>query len=155
MKINELKSTLTSNKKNKRRGRGSGSGLGKTSGRGVKGQKSRSGVAIKSFEGGQMPLYRRLPKRGFNSLQKEKISILNLENIQNFIERNIIKAGTLINIDSLKKVKILNKSITKFKVLGNGEIKNKIEIEVDYISKSAKEKIEKLGGKINIKNTKK
>ena len=102
-----------------------------------------------------MPLYRRLPKRGFNSLQKEKISILNLENIQNFIERNIIKTGTLINIDSLKKVKILNKSITKFKVLGNGEIKNKIEIEVDYISKSAKEKIEKLGGKINIKNTKK
>ena len=136
-------------------GRGIGSGKGKTSGRGHKGQKSRSGVAIKSFEGGQMPLYRRLPKRGFNSLQKEKISILNLENIQNFIERNIIKTGTLINIDSLKKVKILNKSITKFKVLGNGEIKNKIEIEVDYISKSAKEKIEKLGGKINIKNTKK
>ena len=136
-------------------GRGIGSGKGKTSGRGIKGQKSRSGVAIKSFEGGQMPLYRRLPKRGFNSFQKEKISILNLENIQNFIERNIIKTGTLINIDSLKKVKILNKSITKFKVLGNGEIKNKIEIEVDYISKSAKEKIEKLGGKINIKNTKK
>ena len=142
MKLNNLKKT---NFKKIRPGRGIGSGKGKTSGRGHKGQKSRSGVAIKSFEGGQMPLYRRLPKRGFNSLQKEKISILNLENIQNFIERNIIKTGTLINIDSLKKVKILNKSITKFKVLGNGEIKNKIEIEVDYISKSAKEKIEKLG----------
>ena len=150
-----LNSTEQIKLKKIRVGRGIGSGKGKTSGRGIKGQKSRSGVAIKSFEGGQMPLYRRLPKRGFNSLQKEKISILNLENIQNFIERNIIKTGTLINIDSLKKVKILNKSNTKFKVLGNGEIKNKIEIEVDYISKSAKEKIEKLGGKINIKNTKK
>ena len=153
--MTNLNTTFKVKIKKMRVGRGIGSGKGKTSGRGVKGQKSRSGVAIKSFEGGQMPLYRRLPKRGFNSLQKEKISILNLENIQNFIERNIIKTGTLINIDSLKKVKILNKSITKFKVLGNGEIKNKIEIEVDYISKSAKEKIEKLGGKINIKNTKK
>ena len=153
--MTNLNNTASIKIKKIRVGRGIGSGKGKTSGRGIKGQKSRSGVAIKSFEGGQMPLYRRLPKRGFNSLQKEKISILNLENIQNFIERNIIKAGTLINIDSLKKVKILNKSITKFKVLGNGEIKNKIEIEVDYISKSAKEKIEKLGGKINIKNTKK
>tara|TARA_X000000368_G_scaffold405796_1_gene383332 strand:+ start:1299 stop:1760 length:462 start_codon:yes stop_codon:yes gene_type:complete len=153
--MTNLNNTASIKIKKIRVGRGIGSGKGKTSGRGIKGQKSRSGVAIKSFEGGQMPLYRRLPKRGFNSLQKEKISILNLENIQNFIERNIIKTGTLINIDSLKKVKILNKSITKFKVLGNGEIKNKIEIEVDYISKSAKEKIEKLGGKINIKNTKK
>ena len=153
--MTNLNNTASIKIKKIRVGRGIGSGKGKTSGRGIKGQKSRSGVAIKSFEGGQMPLYRRLPKRGFNSLQKEKISILNLENIQNFIERNIIKTGTLINIDTLKKVKILNKSITKFKVLGNGEIKNKIEIEVDYISKSAKEKIEKLGGKINIKNTKK
>jgi len=153
--MTNLNNTASIKIKKIRVGRGIGSGKGKTSGRGIKGQKSRSGVAIKSFEGGQMPLYRRLPKRGFNSLQKEKISILNLENIQNFIERNIIKTGTLINIDSLKKVKILNKSNTKFKVLGNGEIKNKIEIEVDYISKSAKEKIEKLGGKINIKNTKK
>ena len=153
--MTNLNNTASIKIKKIRVGRGIGSGKGKTSGRGIKGQKSRSGVAIKSFEGGQMPLYRRLPKRGFNSLQKEKISILNLENIQNFIERNIIKTGTLINIDSLKKVKILNKSITKFKVLGNGEIKNKIEIEVDYISKSAKEKIEKLGGKINIKNNKK
>ena len=153
--MTNLNNTASIKIKKIRVGRGIGSGKGKTSGRGIKGQKSRSGVAIKSFEGGQMPLYRRLPKRGFNSLQKEKISILNLENIQNFIERNIIKTGTLINIDSLKKVKILNKSITKFKVLGNGEIKNKIEIEVDFISKSAKEKIEKLGGKINIKNTKK
>ncbi len=153
--MTNLNNTASIKIKKIRVGRGIGSGKGKTSGRGIKGQKSRSGVAIKSFEGGQMPLYRRLPKRGFNSLQKEKISILNLENIQNFIERNVIKTGTLINIDSLKKVKILNKSITKFKVLGNGEIKNKIEIEVDYISKSAKEKIEKLGGKINIKNTKK
>ena len=135
----------------KRLGRGIGSGKGKTSGRGVKGQKSRSGVAIKSFEGGQMPLYRRLPKRGFNPLKREKIAIINLDKIQRLIEEKKIDKDSLINIDFLKKNKIINKSFRKVKVLGTGEIKDKINLSVDFISKSAKEKLEKIGGTINIK----
>ena len=136
-------------KKKLRVGRGIGSGKGKTSGRGVKGQKSRSGVAIKSFEGGQMPLYRRLPKRGFNPIKKDKTAILNLKDIQNLIDKNIIKANEKINIQNLKKNKILKNSFTKFKVLGTGEIKVKLDIVADSISKSAKEKIDKVGGKTN------
>tara|TARA_B100000131_G_scaffold130710_1_gene127461 strand:- start:151 stop:606 length:456 start_codon:yes stop_codon:yes gene_type:complete len=139
-------------KKNKLRvGRGIGSGKGKTSGRGVKGQKSRSGVAIKSFEGGQMPLYRRLPKRGFNPIKKDKIAIINLEKIQNLIEKKILKSDEKINLDNLIKKKIFNKSHNKIKILGMGEVKDKIDIEVDFSSKSAKEKIETNGGKISIK----
>ena len=139
-------------KKNKLRvGRGIGSGKGKTSGRGVKGQKSRSGVAIKSFEGGQMPLYRRLPKRGFNPIKKDKIAIINLEKLQNLIEKKIIKSDERINLDNLIKKKIFNKSHNKIKILGMGEDKEKINIEVDFSSKSAKEKIETNGGKISIK----
>ena len=139
-------------KKNKLRvGRGIGSGKGKTSGRGVKGQKSRSGVAIKSFEGGQMPLYRRLPKRGFNPIKKDKIAIINLEKLQNLIEKKIIKSEERINLDNLIKKKIFNKSHNKIKILGMGEVKEKIDIEVDFSSKSAKEKIETNGGKISIK----
>jgi len=139
-------------KKNKLRvGRGIGSGKGKTSGRGVKGQKSRSGVAIKSFEGGQMPLYRRLPKRGFNPIKKDKIAIINLEKLQNLIEKKIIKTDERINLDNLIKKKIFNKSHNKIKILGMGEVKEKIDIEVDFSSKSAKEKIETNGGKISIK----
>ena len=136
-------------RKKNRIGRGIGSGKGKTSGRGVKGQKSRSGVAIKSFEGGQMPLYRRLPKRGFNPIKKDKTAILNLKDIQNLIDKNIIKANEKINIQNLKKNKILKNSFTKFKVLGTGEIKVKLDIVADSISKSAKEKIDKVGGKTN------
>ena len=138
----------------KRLGRGIGSGKGKTSGRGVKGQKSRSGVAIKSFEGGQMPLYRRLPKRGFNAIQKYKIAKINLEKLQNLIDKKVINEETVINIASLKKEKILKKSFNKFKILGNGEIKVKLNIEADFVSNSAKEKIEKVGGKITITNPK-
>jgi len=148
-----LNNTSTVKIKKIRVGRGIGSGKGKTSGRGVKGQKSRSGVAIKSFEGGQMPLYRRLPKRGFNPIKKNKIAKLNLENIQKLIDKNKLKTDSMINIETLKRVKILNKSYTKFKILGNGDINTKIEIEVDFSSKSAKEKIEKAGGKIKLKNT--
>ena len=151
MKINELKSTLTSSKKNKRRGRGSGSGLGKTSGRGVKGQKSRSGVAIKSFEGGQMPLYRRLPKRGFNPIQKDSVAILNLEKIQSFINKKTINTSDILNTSSLKKLKLINKNSKKLKILGSGEIKDKINIEADLASKSALEKLEKIGGSIQLK----
>ena len=98
------------NKPKIRVGRGIGSGKGKTSGRGVKGQKSRSGVAIKSFEGGQMPLYRRLPKRGFNSFSSERIAILNLNEIQNYIDKKTIKIGELLNTELLKKLKLINKN---------------------------------------------
>jgi len=132
-------------------GRGIGSGKGKTSGRGHKGQKSRSGIAIKSFEGGQMPLYRRLPKRGFNSLNKNKIAKINLEKIQFYIENKIIDPKIIINSDLLKKLNIINKNSQKLKILGNGEVKSKINIEADLISKSAKEKLEKLGGSIQFK----
>ena len=138
--------------KKKRIGRGIGSGKGKTSGRGVKGQKSRSGVAIKSFEGGQMPLYRRLPKRGFNSISNEKIAILNLEKIQSFIDKKTINKNDLLNSDLLKKLKIINKNSTKLKILGTGEIKDKINIEANLASKSAVQKLEKIGGSIQLKN---
>ena len=132
-------------------GRGIGSGKGKTSGRGVKGQKSRSGVAIKSFEGGQMPLYRRLPKRGFNALNKKKIAKINLEKIQNYIEKKTIKSSDTINAKLLKNLKIINKNSKILKILGSGEIKVKVNIETDLISKSAKDKLEKIGGSILIK----
>ena len=139
------------NKKKIRVGRGIGSGKGKTCGRGVKGQKSRSGVAIKSFEGGQMPLYRRLPKRGFSSILKQNIAILNLEKIQSFINKKSIKTSEVLNSDLLKKLKLINKNSNKLKILGNGEIKDKIDIEADLASKSAIEKLEKIGGSIQLK----
>ena len=139
------------NKSKIRVGRGIGSGKGKTSGRGVKGQKSRSGVAIKSFEGGQMPLYRRLPKRGFNPIQKENIAILNLEKIQSFISKKTINTKDILNSSLLKKLKLINKNSKKLKILGTGEIKDKINIEADLASKSALEKLEKIGGSIQIK----
>ena len=135
-------------------GRGIGSGKGKTSGRGMKGQKSRSGVAIKSFEGGQMPLYRRLPKRGFNSIRKINVAKINLDKIQSFIDQKKINPNDKINSELLKKLKIINKNSQKLKILGNGEIKVKINIEADLISKSAKEKLEKIGGSILIKKKK-
>ena len=118
-------------------GRGIGSGKGKTSGRGHKGQKSRSGVAIKSFEGGQMPLYRRLPKRGFNPIKKNKIGKINLGKIQYFVEQKSINNSDNINLEFLKKLKVINKNFDKLKILGFGEIKQKINIEADFFSKSA------------------
>jgi large subunit ribosomal protein L15 len=139
------------NKSKTRVGRGIGSGKGKTSGRGVKGQKSRSGVAIKSFEGGQMPLYRRLPKRGFNTIKKENIAILNLNKIQNFIDKNNIKKNEVINSNLLKKLKLINKNSDRLKILGSGDIKDKINIEADLASKSAVEKLEKIGGSLQLK----
>ena len=139
------------NKSKIRVGRGIGSGKGKTSGRGVKGQKSRSGVAIKSFEGGQMPLYRRLPKRGFNPIQKENIAILNLDKIQSFINMKTINTNDILNSSSLKRLKLINKNSKKLKILGSGEIKDKINIEADLASKSALEKLEKIGGSIQLK----
>ena len=139
------------NKSKMRIGRGIGSGKGKTSGRGVKGQKSRSGVAIKSFEGGQMPLYRRLPKRGFNPLQKENIAILNLDKIQFFINKKTINTNDILNSSTLKKLNLINKNSKKLKILGSGEIKDKINIEADLASKSALTKLEKIGGSIQLK----
>ena len=139
------------NKTKIRVGRGIGSGKGKTSGRGVKGQKSRSGVSIKSFEGGQMPLYRRLPKRGFNPVSKDNIAILNLDKIQSYIDKKNIKSTDILNSDLLKKLSLINKNSVKLKILGSGVIKDKINIEADLASKSAVEKLEKIGGSIQLK----
>jgi large subunit ribosomal protein L15 len=139
------------NKSKMRIGRGIGSGKGKTSGRGVKGQKSRSGVAIKSFEGGQMPLYRRLPKRGFNPISTQQIAILNLEKIQSYIDKKKINTNDVLNSDLLKKLKIINKNSKKLKILGTGVIKTKVNIEANLASKSAVEKLEKIGGSIQLK----
>ena len=139
------------NKRKLRVGRGIGSGKGKTSGRGVKGQKSRSGVAIKSFEGGQMPLYRRLPKRGFNPINKKNIAILNLEKIQSYIDKKSIKTSDIVNSQLLKRLKLINKNSIKLKILGAGIIKDKVNIEADLASKSAVEKLEKIGGSIQLK----
>ena len=136
--------------KKMRVGRGIGSGKGKTSGRGHKGQKSRSGVAIKSFEGGQMPLYRRLPKRGFNPIKKIRVGKINLGKIQLFIEQKKINKSEKISLDLLKKLKIINKNSIKLKILGFGEVKEKIIIEADLFSKSAKIKLEKIGGTLSI-----
>ena len=133
-------------------GRGIGSGKGKTCGRGVKGQKSRSGVAIKSFEGGQMPLYRRLPKRGFNIITRKKIGALNLAEIQSFIQSKKIKSTDKIDLALLKKLNIIKKKYKKLKVLGKGEIKEKLNLEVNYLSNSAKSKLEKTGSNIKIIN---
>ena len=147
----KLNNRTKMNKPKMRVGRGIGSGKGKTSGRGVKGQKSRSGVAIKSFEGGQMPLYRRLPKRGFNPIGKSNIAILNLDKIQSFIDKKSIKVSDIVNSDLLKKLKIINKNSIKLKILGSGEIKDKVNIEADLASKSAIDKLEKIGGSIQLK----
>ena len=149
--MTKLNNRVKINKSKIRVGRGIGSGKGKTSGRGVKGQKSRSGVAIKSFEGGQMPLYRRLPKRGFNSIAKNYISILNLDKIQHYIDKKKIKTSDILNSDLLKKLNLINKNSTSLKILGGGEIKDKINIEANLASKSAIEKLEKIGGTIQLK----
>ena len=148
MKLNTLPTTTSKSKK--RLGRGIGSGKGKTSGRGHKGQKSRSGVAIKSFEGGQMPLYRRLPKRGFKSIAKNDIATINLSKLQDIIKKKKILPSTKINLPNLQKSKLINSKYKKIKVLGSGDIIDKFDVEVNFISKSAKEKIEKSGGKVTV-----
>ena len=152
--MNILSNTTKVKTSKKRLGRGIGSGKGKTSGRGVKGQKSRSGVAIKSFEGGQMPLYRRLPKRGFNPINKKKIAKINLDQLQSFVDSKRLNPENGINLEILKKNKIINKSYLKYKILANGNLTSKINIEADFSSISAKEKIEKVGGELKIKNSK-
>ena len=151
MKLNTLAKT---NFPKLRVGRGIGSGKGKTSGRGVKGQKSRSGVAIKSFEGGQMPLYRRLPKRGFKKIGKENIAIINLSDLTLFLKNKKIKAQDEINVKNLSEKRLIRKKYDKLKILGKGDIKEKLKITTDFISKSARTKIEKAGGSINISKQK-
>ena len=146
----ELNSLVKNNKKKIRVGRGIGSGRGKTSTRGHKGQKSRSGVAIKSFEGGQMPLYRRLPKRGFKSLQKDNTAILNLSKIQSMIDKSKNDIINTLDLKILKEKNLINKKYLKLKILGSGELKKNIEISAHFASKQALIKIEKAGGKINI-----
>lgn len=149
MELNKLNSKAL--KPKKRLGRGIGSGKGKTSGRGHKGQKSRSGVAIKSFEGGQMPLYRRLPKRGFKTFSNKKnMTMINLSKIQEIINKKKIIVDGKISLASLQKLKLINKKYKKLKLLGDGVLKQKLDVEVNSISKSAKEKVEKLGGKITL-----
>ena len=147
MNLNEL---VKINKKKIWVGRGIGSGKGKTSGRGHKGQKSRRGVAIKSFEGGQMPLYRRLPKRGFKSLSKQEVAILNLSSIENLINKKEKSLKSPLDLKQLQDKNIISKKFKKLKILGSGEIKSKIEINADFSSKQANDKIQKIGGKINI-----
>tara|TARA_X000001036_G_scaffold244093_1_gene227751 strand:- start:1302 stop:1754 length:453 start_codon:yes stop_codon:yes gene_type:complete len=147
MKLNEL---VKSNKKKIRVGRGIGSGKGKTSSRGHKGQKSRSGVAIKSFEGGQMPLYRRLPKRGFKSISNKNMAILNLSKIQSIYEKNKSNPKTSLDLKYLKDHKLINKKYLKLKILGSGELKIKIDITAHFASKQALAKITKAGGTLNI-----
>ena len=146
----QLNNLTKNNKKKIRVGRGIGSGKGKTSSRGHKGQKSRSGVAIKSFEGGQMPLYRRLPKRGFKSLNKNTTAILNLSKIQNILDKSKNDIKTNLDLKILKEKKLVNKKFKKLKILGTGEIKKNLEISAHFASKQALSKIEKAGGKINI-----
>ena len=152
MKLNTLNIKLK--EKKKRLGRGIGSSKGKTSGRGHKGQKSRSGVAIKSFEGGQMPLYRRLPKRGFKTRKKKDIAIINLSDLELLLKNKKIKPQDEINFKNLFEKNLIGKRFNKLKILGKGEIKEKLKISPDFISKSAKAKIEKVGGKINISKEK-
>ena len=151
--MTSLNTTLRVKHKKTRVGRGIGSGKGKTSGRGVKGQKSRSGVAIKSFEGGQMPLFRRLPKRGFNPISNSKIATLNLDKLQVLVEKNIVKTENTINLDFLIKNKLIKKTFNKLKILGNGDLKTKLNIEADFISKSAKSKLDKIGCSVSVKKT--
>ena len=146
MKLNSLNSQISKIKK--RLGRGIGSSKGKTCGRGHKGQKSRSGVAIKSFEGGQMPLYRRLPKRGFKNFRIKNIAMVNLSKIQRIFENKKVIPNNKVNLLSLQKLKLVNKKYKKLKLLGSGDIREKFDAEVNFISNSAKNKIEKLGGKI-------
>ena len=146
----QLNNLTKINKKKIRVGRGIGTGKGKTSSRGHKGQKSRSGVAIKSFEGGQMPLYRRLPKRGFKSLNKNMTAILNLSKIQKILDKSQNDIKNILDLKILKEKKLVNKKYKKLKILGSGEINKNLEISAHYASKQALSKIEKAGGKISI-----
>ena len=155
MKLNEIKDNLGSTKSRKRIGRGIGSGTGKTSGKGHKGQKSRSGVSIKGFEGGQMPIHRRLPKRGFTNINRIKYTELNLDNIQNLIDGKKIDPKKFISYKILLDLGLVKSKKAKIKLLGKGKINVKIDIEVSAFSQSAKDSVEKIGGSVTILDNKK
>ena len=155
MKLNSIKDNISANQERKRIGRGIGSGTGKTSGKGHKGQKARSGVAIKGFEGGQMPIHRRLPKRGFNNINRVPNVELNIEKIEKLIDTKVIDPKKVINHKTLMEIGIVKSENSKLKLLGKGEIKNKINIEVTFSSSAAKEMVEKMGGSVLIVNNKK
>ena len=146
----QLNNLAKINKKKIRVGRGIGSGKGKTSSRGHKGQKSRSGVSIKSFEGGQMPLYRRLPKRGFKKIKKDKVAILNLSKIQNIVDKTGNSLKNVLDLKTLKDKNLINKKYVKLKILGTGDLKKGIEITANFASKKASDKIVKAGGKLSL-----
>tara|TARA_B100000315_G_C14558981_1_gene579601 strand:+ start:1490 stop:1945 length:456 start_codon:yes stop_codon:yes gene_type:complete len=149
MKLNTLNTKIKTLKK--RLGRGIGSSKGKTSGRGHKGQKSRSGVAIKSFEGGQMPLYRRLPKRGFRQLNKKNpVAKISLKRMQEMLKKKIILPNNMVTLSTLQKSKLIKKNYKRLKLFGVVDLKEKFDVEVNFITNSAKEKIEKLGGKVSL-----
>ena len=154
MKLNEIKDNIGSSISRKRIGRGIGSGTGKTSGKGHKGQKSRSGVSIKGFEGGQMPIHRRLPKRGFTNINKINYVELNFDKIQKLIDNKKLDPQKIINNKTLLDLGLVNSTKTKIKLLAKGQIKNKIDIEVSAFSKSAKLGVEKIGGSIAISDNK-
>lgn len=150
MKLHELSDNPGATKKPKRIGRGPGSGKGKTGGRGIKGQKSRSGVAIKGFEGGQMPLYQRLPKRGFSSRNKKKFAVINLGLIQKFIDAKKLDAKVEITEDVLLETGAIRRKLDGVRVLAKGEITAKVKLSVTGASKSAIEAVEKAGGKLAV-----
>tara|TARA_B110000483_G_scaffold39776_1_gene49238 strand:+ start:278 stop:778 length:501 start_codon:yes stop_codon:yes gene_type:complete len=155
MKLNEIRDNKEATKNRKRIGRGIGSGTGKTSGQGHKGQKARSGVAIKGFEGGQMPIHRRLPKRGFTNIFRTTHTEINIDKIESLIKDKKIDPANIINAEQLFKVGLIKKMDEKIKLLGKGELISKINIEVSASSVSAKAHVEKIGGTVLIFNKKK
>ena len=155
MNLNEIKDNHKATKDRKRIGRGIGSGTGKTSGKGHKGQKARSGVAIKGFEGGQMPIHRRLPKRGFTNINRVPFVELNLDNIEKLIANKKINNKKAINLEYLLELGIIKKITSKVKLLAKGEIKSKINIEVSAVSSKARELVEKVGGTVTVLEKKK
>ncbi|MDQ2091925.1 50S ribosomal protein L15 [Marimonas arenosa] len=150
MKLHELRDNDGATKSRKRIGRGPGSGKGKTGGRGIKGQKSRSGVAIAGYEGGQMPLYQRLPKRGFNKPNRKKFAVVNLGIIQKFVDAKKLDAKTAITEDVLVEVGVVRRKLDGVRVLAKGDISAKLNLEVTGASKAAVEAVEKAGGKLTV-----
>jgi large subunit ribosomal protein L15 len=150
MKLSDLADNAGSRKKRMRVGRGIGSGKGKTAGRGGKGQTARSGVRIKGFEGGQMPLHRRLPKRGFNNVFRLEFVEINLDRLQQAIDAKLIDVKDTINAESLVKSRVLRRAKDGVRLLGRGELKAKLNIEVHGASKSAIAAVEKAGGSVKI-----
>ncbi len=150
MKLNELRDNPGATKRKKRVGRGPGSGLGKTAGRGIKGQKSRSGVAIKGFEGGQMPIYQRLPKRGFNKPNRKTYAIVNLGMIQKFVDAGKIDAGQPVTEEVLVTSGLVRRRRDGVRVLAKGDMTAKLDLQVSGASKSAVEAVEKAGGSLTV-----